>query len=178
MFRLFHKRSGPLVSGDTSGERFLRFMLLITIFAVCGWLFSYSFERKMQQIQAGSSIWDQTGQLSDDQKTAFRDVVAQYRKEFGLNLKLLVSKSPVEPPEIDSKTIFIGLCPGRKEAVVLFPPLVAKALGPEFQRTLVEEHFPAFFARDDWPTGLILALEKLWNGLQSPDTPAAPAQSR
>jgi len=44
--------------------------------------------------------------------------------------------------------------------VALLPPLVARALGPDFARRLAEEHFPFHFGPGrSWQKGLVLALD-------------------
>ncbi|WP_457572082.1 hypothetical protein [Desulfovulcanus sp.] len=131
---------------------------LVAVFVAVGILFWKHYERSITTIQARQSIWDQTKTLTEKQKKSIYNFSAQLKKRYGLTLQLKITKERVFIPKLDSKTIFIGLCPKYKEVIVRFPPLVEKVLGIKFLRYLQEEHFVPYFENDNWPQGLGEAL--------------------
>lgn len=184
----FRRNRTPLIRGKTGGEQFLRFMALIAVFAGAGWLFWLNNERSMERIQSRGAVVDLGDQLSPRQKQILRDFAVLFRDEFGLVLKVHVGAKHLEPPAPDNKTLFIGVNPVAREVRIQAPPLVANALGPELLHELETGHFGPFFELEQWPQGLLAAVERIWTALadlrppmpreSSPEKrfPIAPAQ--
>ncbi|MEW5775043.1 MAG: TPM domain-containing protein [Thermodesulfobacteriota bacterium] len=162
--------------GSTPGATFLRGVLLIAVFALAAVLYQRNFERRMDLINTRAAIYDQSGTMTQEQRDALRDFAAALKNEFGIDLRIQVRKGGLTLPEADSKTLFIGLDLDAQEAVVHLPPLLERSLDPDFVRRLRQEHFAPFFAEDNWPLGLSLALRDLWERLMGMQAaPAAPS---
>jgi uncharacterized membrane protein YgcG len=166
--------------GSTPGTTFLRAVLLIVVFAVAAVLYQRNFEKRLDLINTRSAVYDQTGELTSEQRDALRDFAAGLKNEFGIELRIQVRKDGLILPDPDSKTLFIGLDLAAQKAVVLIPPLLERALDPQFVHRLREEHFAPYFAEGDWPLGLSLALRDLWTQLQilrQPEAAAGPGNA-
>ncbi len=170
MALFFGRNRPPLVRGKSFGEQFLRFMLLIAVFAVCGWLFWENSQMTVRKLKARSDVWDRTGTLNPGQTKALSRFSNMFEDELGITVKLQIANEELEMPELDTKTLFMGLNLAEENAVVVFPPLVEKALGEDFRSRLENEHFPPYFASGDWPQGLVLAMAEIWDALMEPDT--------
>lgn len=161
IFRSFKPRKGA-----KPGEAFLRGMLLIAVFVVVAALYQRHFKNTMEKIQTRSTVYDQNGLISPDLREALRGFAAALKDEYGVELRVQVRRTGIEEPVLDSKTLFVGLDLYARRAVILLPPLMERALGPEFVGYLRHEHFAPYFARDDWPLGLSTALSMLWDQLR------------
>lgn len=151
--------------GRSGGETFLRFMLLILVFVGAGWLYVKHFDNTIETIKARSSVYDETGRLTEEQTAVFRDFARMMRDEFGLEVIVRAIDGPVEVPEMDSRTMFFGLNTEANSVTIEFPPLVARALDKKFIDYLREEHFPPYFEQGNWPKGLAEAMRLLWDKL-------------
>ena len=78
---------------------------------------------------------------------------------------LLTSDGEITPPKLDERTLFIGLSPAQKQVVIIWPPLLAGALGADFTRYLAEEHFTPYFEGGSAAEGLVHALALIWDRL-------------
>ena len=157
--------SGPWLRGKTPGEQFLRFILLICVFGLVIWLFWQQSEKTMKQLAARGAIWDQTEQLTKGEKDALREFASMFKDDFGLELRLNVVTTDVVLPDLDSKTIFIGLNPETRQVLVEFPPLVRRALGTDFLYSLQNEHFTPYFEEGKWPEGLFQGVNRIWEAM-------------
>ncbi len=119
----------------------------------------------MKQLAARGTVWDQTSELSKSQKDALREFASMFKDEFGLELKLNVVHTDVVLPDLDSKTIFIGINPETRQVLVEFPPLVRRALGDEFLYSLQNEHFTPYFEKGRWPEGLFQGVNRIWEAM-------------
>ncbi|QJT09212.1 TPM domain-containing protein [Oceanidesulfovibrio marinus] len=165
----FGRKRTPLVRGQTFGEQFLRFMLLIAVFAVCGWLFWLNTQMTVKKLKARGAVWDRTGTLNSGQTKALSRFTDMFDDELGITVKLQIADGELDMPELDTKTLFIGLNLADKKAIVVFPPLVERAVGDAFRKRLEDEHFPPYFESGDWPKGLVLALADIWDALMKPE---------
>jgi len=159
------KRALTPPEGRSSGENFLRFMLLILVFVGAGYLYVKHFDRAIETIKARQSIYDETGMLSDAQVEVFQEFGRLMRDEFGIEVVLRTSAGPVLVPKLDSRTLFFGIDTEGESVTIIFPPLVARALEQKFIRELREDHFPPYFEQGNWPKGLAEAMRKIWDKL-------------
>ncbi len=158
---------GSLIRAESSGEKFLRSVLLLAVFAGVGALFWWNSERTLNIIQSKSMVWDRTETMTSSEKAALRELGRLFKEEYGLTLRVQATQDAFEYPELDSKTIFVGVVPSRAEVVVELPPLVRSALDAEFMADLRGPHFQEYFRSGDWPTGVIFAVTRLWEELQA-----------
>ena len=138
-------------------------------------------ERNVERLNARVGLSDETKSLSDDERAHVLAFIAKLRKGYGIDVRLQVARQALTPPQADGKTLYLGLCPSERLAVVQLPPLMAGALGQDFARTLVDEHFPFHYAPGRrWQKGLLLALdltESRLAGLGEENKPPAPASA-
>lgn len=153
--------------GAKPGEALLRGMLLIAVFVVVAALYQRHFKSTMEKIQTRSTVYDQSGLMSPELRDSLRGFAAALKDEYGVELRIQVRRTGIEEPVMDSKTLFVGLDLYEQRAIILLPPLMERALGPEFVNYLRHEHFAPYFAQDDWPLGLSTALRMLWDQLRA-----------
>ena len=164
----FFRKRGPMIRANTSGEFFLRAMLLIAVFAVVAAAFWYQTEHSFKEIRSRGTVYDETETLSSAQKSALRDFASALRETHGLKLRVQVRKTPVVlPASLDSKTVFIGINPYTQQVLTEFPPLLKKALGQNYMYTMQNAHFTPYFAKNQWQVGLASALQQLWDDMGS-----------
>jgi len=118
------------------------------------WGFHRHFENVALRFQAGEAVADETGQLPAERLALLREAATALREAYGISLTILVRPGPVAAPPPDPKTLFIGLDTAGRTAVVLLPPLLAKALPPELAQSLASGYFDPYFAAGAWPEGL------------------------
>lgn len=154
----------------------LRGLLLIAVFVAAAVLYQRNFEKRLDLLNTRATVYDQTTTMTGEQRDALRDFAAALKKEFGIDLRIQVRRDGLTLPAADSKTLFIGLDLAAQKAVILMPPLLERALDPQFVHRLREEHFAPYFADGDWPLGLSLALRDIWEQLAALRQPAATAE--
>jgi len=157
-------------------ERFFRVMALMAVLAVTVVLYQRHFDNALDRIQSKTSIWDQAGILDDESREYVKDVSRDLRRNFGLELRVWARTEPFESPDLDAKTIFIGVYVPGRAAMVIFPPLVAKALDPDFRRFLEEDHFSEYFKKDDPATGMLAAVGLIYQALTDDQSGGAPGE--
>lgn len=162
-------------------ENVLRLAGLLLVLGAVVFGFWKNSERNMERLNASLGLSDEVRGLSQDERDHVQDFIAALRKDYGLEARVQVARAGLTPPSADGKTLFIGLCPEEKTALVQLPPLAASALGPDFARQLMTEHFPFHFAPGRrWQQGLLLALDLVESRLaalgaqQQPPPPAQP----
>ncbi|BBD08891.1 hypothetical protein [Desulfovibrio ferrophilus] len=154
---------------ESGGARFLRTMLLICVFIGVGWLYTKHFDNALEDIKTRSAILDKSGALSSDQKAQFRDFAKLFREELGIELVLRIADGTPEPPKLKAKSLYIGIDSTGGKLIVVSPPWIEKSLGSGFNDEL-QEHMRPYFESDSWPTGLMKALQLIWERVTGLDT--------
>lgn len=155
-------------------EGLLRGLGLIFVFLGVIWLFWQHNARMLEMIESQRNVsqqivLDETRVLTDEQKKAISDLSRALQVNYGLKLLVIVDVRPVLVPEIDAKTIFIGMYPEGHQAVVILPPLVERAVGRGLADHLRLNHFPPYWQTGNWPQGLGDALALIWDALGDPE---------
>jgi hypothetical protein len=171
---IFSVRSNGLL------EHLLRLAGLLAVVSLVVVGFWKNSERNIERINARFGLSDETKSLSTVEQEQIQAFITALRNTYGIEARVQVRQGRVEPPAQDGKTLFLGLSLDGKFAVVVLPPLVERALGPDFAQQLMDEHFPFHFGPGkNWRKGLILALDLIQlrlAALGSPN-PAAPDQN-
>lgn len=155
-----------------SGSMLVRFIRVVSMFAlilVVGWAFWLNNERTVQKFKYKQSIVDETETLDQDEINYLRDFAKSLKDEFGMKAMVQVRKEELKVPELDSKTLYVGLLPRDRVVVVEFPSLMSRALGQEFLDYLRKEHFAPYWESGNWPRGLQTALTMIWSRLAAPE---------
>ncbi len=153
MARFAIRAKGPL-------EALLRLAALVLVMGLVVLGFWKNSERNLERLNARFGLSDEIHGLSADERAHVQAFIASMRKDYGIEARVQLTPERPAPPEADGKTLYLGLCPAQKLAVAQLPPLMAQALGANFARTLVDEHFPFHYAPGkSWQKGLLLALD-------------------
>lgn len=155
----------PAPKGKTAMERVLRVLGMLLVFLVVIWAFYQNNENVIERLQKDRAVWDETGRMSKEELSFLRDFVRSMRSKFGVDVKIQVFKEDIQPPELDSKTIYIGLSPAGQQVRVEFPALLKPALGAEFIQSVSNEYFMEAFANGDWPRELQILTTMIWSRL-------------
>lgn len=153
------------VHGKSALERLIRGLLMVLLVAGVGYAFWWNNENLLQKIESRNAFYDGTGTISEEDRTFVKQFMRSLKKEYGIEARIRIENGPLDVPELNSKTLFIGLNPQGGEAVVVFPPLLRGAVGAELAETLEEGYFEDALEGDEWPEKLRLALVMLWSRL-------------
>jgi len=166
----------PKVHGDTPREKALRTIALFLVLAAVIWAFSKNNERVVDALNQQSSIYDETKTLDKEQKRFIASFVRTLRDEFGFEAKIQIYGGDFVVPDLDSKTLYIGLAPSINEVQLRFPPLMEAALGDGFKEMLVNEHFLPSFKYNDWPQEIQVVLVTIFDRLSQINQGTQPSE--
>ncbi|MEF2145424.1 MAG: hypothetical protein V3573_08265 [Desulfovibrionaceae bacterium] len=119
----------------------------------------------LEEAAGEAPLVDETDGLDQTARAFVQRFAEALERDFGQTCRIRIFQDKVVVPDLDNRTMFIGLSPSRGEALVSFPPMMRRALGQEFERDMMRTHFPAHFASGDWPLGLKTALIQIWQTL-------------
>lgn len=166
----------PKVHGTTQKERIIRTILLILVFAAVIWAFSKNNERVVERLNRESVIYDETNTLTNEQKKFITSFTRTIQDEFGLESKIQIFGGDFTVPELDSKTLYIGLAPSINEVQIRFPALMRTALGPDFAEKLKTEHFLPSFKYNDWAEEMQVVLIAIFDRLDQLNKGTPPSE--
>ncbi len=114
--------------GGSGREKAVRTLLLIGLFVVCGFAFQAHFARRFADIEARHAFLDETGSVRPEERAVLDAAAAGLREGWGLRVLVHVRSGAVLAPKIGPDRLFVGVAPGRRQALVLLPPLVKRAV--------------------------------------------------
>lgn len=155
----------PKVHGESRKEKIIRTIALMLVFGAVIWAFTENNERVVNRLNQASSIYDETGTLTTEQKKFIASFVRTLRDEFGFEAKIQIYGGDFVVPDIDSKTLYIGLAPSINMVEIRFPPLMRQAVGEKYIETLKNEHFLVSFKYDDWQEEIQVVLVSIFDKL-------------
>ncbi len=158
--------------GRTPGEKFLRSIGMVVVFAAVAYAFWLNTQNTMERLQARNALWDETGIMNKQELDYLKGFTRSMRERFGVKTVIQVRKTRITPPEADNKEVFIGLCPPEKQIVLQFPGLIRHALGPDFIAYLRDKHFKNSFSDKGWISALQTAVAMIWEKLVDVETEA------
>ena len=156
----------PRVHGETPREKAFRTLMLILVFAAVIWAFMENNERVIERLNLGGAVYDETGTLDREQKKFIVSFTHSLRDEYGLNCRIHIYGGDFVVPELDAKTMYIGLAPAIGEVEMRFPPMMRQALGPEFIESLRTTFLLPSFSQGDWPMAVQEVLVEIFNKLE------------
>ena len=152
-------------------ERMFRVLAMILVLLAVIWAFWKNTDRTLDMIETRAAIYDQTGEMTDETKEFTRSFASSLREEFGLDFRLQVMNDALDPPELDQKTVYIGLRPSWQESLVVFPPLVERALGQDFRLAIQEGVLQEGMQTGRWQGALVETLIMIYEGLTGIGSP-------
>jgi len=155
----------PRVHGNTTKEKIIRSLALMLVFGVVIWAFMKNNERVVDTLNRHSIIYDETKTLNNEQKKFIISFTRTIKDEFGLDCRIQIFGGDFVVPELDSKTMYIGLAPSVGEVELRFPAMMRRALGDEYIESLVTENFLPSFEYDDWPMEIQAVLLSIFDKL-------------
>ncbi|WP_285907482.1 hypothetical protein [Pseudodesulfovibrio pelocollis] len=155
----------PKVHGDSPREKLIRTLALVLIFALVAWAFIKNNERVLDTLHRQGTVYDETGVLSEEQRKFIVSFTRALKEEFGMNCRVQVFGGDFVVPELDAKTMYMGLAPAIGAVELRFPPMMSRALGPEFIESLKTEHLLPSLATDDWPMEIQMVLAAIYEKL-------------
>lgn len=158
-------RRSILPSSSSPSGQLLRTLGLVFVFVAAGLLFWKHYDRSLDRIVGGQQVVDETERLTPEDMERINRFMETLRTDYGLNFRLHVYQGRIDPPQLDPKTLFIGLSPERGEWEIVFPVLLKKALPQDFVRYIQEEHFRGTLRRKAWPEALMNGLHAIYGHL-------------
>lgn len=149
--------SGPLVQASSWRELVARIVLLCLVLGLTAGGFWYNYERRFREIQAGAALRDGAQELPDADRAALRRLVEAFDEGYGIRLVVQVTKGVVEVPRLEGNTLFVGVNAVSGTSVVVFPPLLRKALGEECRLRLETDQLQSRIAAGEAPGPVITA---------------------
>ncbi|BDQ33932.1 TPM domain-containing protein [Pseudodesulfovibrio portus] len=157
----------PRVHGETPKEKVIRSILLILVFAAVIWAFTENNKRVIDRLNLDGAVYDETGTLDKEQQKFIVSFTRSLRDDYGLDCKIQIYGGDFVVPELDAKTLYIGLAPSIDVVEMRFPPMMRQALGPEFIESLKSTFLLPSFKQGDWPTAIQEVLVEIYNKLES-----------
>ena len=151
------------------GRNFSGLSLLVLVFAAVIWAFMENNVRVIERLNLDGAVYDETKTLSKDQKKFISSFTRTLRDDYGLNCKVQIFGGDFVVPELDAKTMYIGLAPSIGTVEMRFPPMMRQAFGPDFIESLKVTFLLPSFEQGDWPTAVQEVLVEVYNKLESLD---------
>jgi len=166
----------PRVHGDTPKEKLVRSIALVLVFGAVMWAFMKNNEHVVEVLNRDSAVYDETKTLDKDQRKFIASFVKTMRDEYGIGCKIQVFSGDFPVPELDSKTMFIGIAPAIGVAELRFPPMMRTVLGDEFIESLSTNYLLPSFEQGDWPMAIQEVLVVIFQKLESMNKEDQPSE--
>ena len=165
LFRL-PKRDPGRFEQDPPWLRILRYVLIVLLFGAVGFGFWLNAQRRAAMLtRPAPPIVDRTGSLSDEQQKQLAAYTEKFLATYGMAIVIRIQDenfpADVLPADEKTKTLFLGLALRNGRVRLDVPPLAAAALEKAFTDYLRRDHFPPYFAQNNWQEGLAAALNLL-----------------
>ena len=101
----------PRVHGSTTKEKIIRSLALLLVFAAVIWAFVKNNQHVVEVLNQQSAVYDETGTLDKEQKQLIVTFVKALRQQWGLDCRIQIYGGDFVVPELDDKTMYMGLAP-------------------------------------------------------------------
>lgn len=165
LFRL-PKREPGRFEQDPLWLRIARYILILLLFSAVGFGFWLNAQRQAAMLTKPlPQVIDKTGSLSDEQQKQLTAYTEKFLATYGVAIVIRIQNDnfpeDILPADEKTKTLFLGLAIRSGQVRLDVPPLAAAALEKPFTDYLRRNHFPPYFARNNWQEGLATALNLL-----------------
>ncbi len=148
--------TGPGFSARSSAG----ILVIILLLSGMGYLYWKSSQRFTDSVLSRYLVMDETGTLTDVQKKDISSFSSDMLARHGFGLMLRVFEDHAAVPDPDTRMIFMGLSPDHEQVIIVWPPVLKRAITPEVIHYLEQEHFLQYW-EDDWPAGVVAAMDRL-----------------
>ncbi len=159
------KSSGPLISSNCSHPT-LRLLILMGIFAMTFAAFWWHFEKRMSIIAPPEGVYAVVNEGDTMSKAELKTLYNwrdAFEEKWGIPVYLQLSLGELQVPKFSAGTLFVGIGLEHKQATIIFPSLVRKALG-EGLRTLAEDELRMCIKDNLAGACLDATMQSLWDG--------------
>ena len=161
------KLNFPKLHGATPLEKAIRALAMLFVVLLVLWAFTKNNEMVMKRLSQEQALWDETGQITGDEKKYVGGVVRRIKQDFGVQVKVQIFQDIIIVPELDAKILYIGLSPKNRELELRIPGLVRKVLGDAFiDKLKIEQLLPAM-EEDQWVWGVQISLDMIYDQLKA-----------
>ncbi|WP_316898991.1 hypothetical protein [Pseudodesulfovibrio indicus] len=157
----------PRVYGESPKEKIIRSLALILVFAAVIWAFVKNNQHVVDVLNQQSAVYDETKRLDKEDKRFIVSFTKSLKDEWGLTCRIHIYGGDFVVPELDDKTLYMGLAPSIGVAELRFPPLMRTALGPDYAEYLKTTFLLPSFEQDDWPMAIQEVLVEIFKKLES-----------
>ena len=181
LFRL-PKRDPGRFEHDPPWLKIVRYILIVLLFGAVGFGFWLNAQRQAAMLtKPVPPVIDKTGSLSDEHQKQLATYAKKFLATYGMAIVIRIQDEnfpeEVLPADEKTNTLFLGLALRNRQVRLDVPPLAAAALEKPFTDHLRRDHFPPYFAQNNWQEGLAAALnlltERLDRTLSGRESPAS-----
>ncbi|WP_319541694.1 TPM domain-containing protein [uncultured Pseudodesulfovibrio sp.] len=156
----------PRVHGESPKEKVFRSLALVLVFAAVIWAFYMNNKHVVDVLNQEGAVYDETKTLDTNQKKFIVSFTRSLRDEYGMDCKIQIYGGDFVVPDLDGKTMYIGLAPALGELELRFPPMMRKTLGKEFIESLKTTFLLPSFKEGDWPMAIQEVLMEIYKKLE------------
>nr|WP_287411257.1 hypothetical protein [Pseudodesulfovibrio sp.] len=156
----------PRVHGESPKEKMFRSLALVLVFAAVIWAFYMNNKHVVDVLNQEGAVYDETKTLDKTQKKFIVSFTRSLREEYGMDCKIQIYGGDFVMPELDGKTMYMGLAPSINEVKLRFPPMMRQALGKDFIESLKTTFLLPSFQEGDWPMAIQEVLMEIYKKLE------------
>lgn len=156
----------PRVHGESPKEKVFRSIALVLVFAAVIWAFYMNNKHVVDVLNQEGAVYDETKTLDKTQKKFIVSFTRSLREEYGMDCKIQIYGGDFVMPELDGKTMYMGLAPAIDEVKLRFPPMMRQALGKDFIESLKTTFLLPSFKEGDWPMAIQEVLMEIYKKLE------------
>lgn len=156
----------PRVHGESPKEKMFRSLALVLVFAAVIWAFYMNNKHVVDVLNQEGAVYDETKTLDKTQKKFIVSFTRSLREEYGMDCKIQIYGGDFVMPDLDGKTMYMGLAPSINEVKLRFPPMMRQALGKDFIESLKTTFLLPSFQEGDWPMAIQEVLMEIYKKLE------------
>nr|WP_321259617.1 TPM domain-containing protein [uncultured Pseudodesulfovibrio sp.] len=156
----------PRVHGESPKEKVFRSLALVLVFAAVIWAFYMNNKHVVDVLNQEGAVYDETKTLDKTQKKFIVSFTRSLREEYGMDCKIQIYGGDFVMPDLDGKTMYMGLAPSINEVKLRFPPMMRQALGKDFIESLKTTFLLPSFQEGDWPMAIQEVLMEIYKKLE------------
>lgn len=156
-------RHKPRLAYAGAGKSLVRVIFMMILFASLVWAFWANSERYVYKFSADARVADELNAFDAPLRKEIVGIIARFDKKFQVKLNVVTSKTLFTSVSAKDGEMLLGLCPDKRQMVLLMPPLWRTAVGEGLILQLKEGMMEPAFDRGDWPQAVpkvLLLLEQ------------------